>query len=192
MPKHAVLIIDMLEEFVRGRLRAEKAEQIIPHIKRLLDYAHSKNIPVIHVIDQHYQNIDFEERLWGPHALKGSSESRIVSELTPSPGDFVIPKRRYDAFEYTDLDLLLRELGVDTLIVAGIHTHICVQQTVMGAFYRGYRVIVPLECVAAASDEWHKVGLQYMQDFAGAELVGLDTLLKRLEVELRANQVEIV
>lgn len=192
MSKYAVIVVDMLEEFVRGRLRAEKAESIIPSIKKLIDFARERGIPVIYTVDQHYQEIDFESRLWGPHAIKGGRESHIVCELSPSPKDYVVPKRRYDAFEYTDLDLLLRELGVDTLIVTGIHTHICVQQTVMGAFYRGYRVIVPPECVAAATDEWHRIGLEYMRNFAGAEIVDLNTLLKRLDVELRSSVTEVV
>lgn len=185
MARYAVLVIDMLEEFVRGRLKAENAEKIIPHIKRLLDFARRHGIPVIHAVDQHYEGIDGEFRLWGPHAVRGGRESRIVEELGPEKGDFIVSKRRYDAFVYTDLDLLLRELGVDTLIVTGIHTHICVQQTVLGAFYRGYKVIVPVECVAAATSEWHKIGLDYMRSFAGAELLNLDTLIKRLECEMK-------
>ncbi|MEZ0346668.1 MAG: isochorismatase family cysteine hydrolase [Infirmifilum sp.] len=191
MAKYAVIVVDMLEEFVRGRLRAENAERIIPNIKRLLDFARERGIPVIYTMDQHYQGIDFETRLWGPHAIRGDSESRIVCELAPSPKDFIVPKRRYDAFMFTDLDVLLRELGADTLIITGIHTHICVQQTVLGAFYRGYRTIVPVNCVAAASEEWHKTGLAYMQNFAGAELIDLDTLLKRLQIELRSEVTEI-
>lgn len=184
MPKYAVLVVDMLEEFVRGRLKAENAEKIIPYVKRLLDFARSHGIPVIHTIDQHYEGIDGEFRLWGAHAVRGGKESKIIPELGPDKKDYVVPKRRYDAFVYTDLDLLLRELGVNTLIITGIHTHICVQQTALGAFYRGYRIIVPIECVAAATEEWHKIGLDYMRNFAGAELLNLDTLLKRLECEM--------
>ncbi len=192
MPRYAVLVVDMLEEFVRGRLRAENAERIIPHIKRLLDFARGRGIPVIYTVDQHYQGIDFETKFWGPHAVKGSSEAKIVHELSPGEKDFIVPKRRYDAFVFTDLDMLLRELGVDTLIITGIHTHICVQQTALGAFYRGYKVVIPPECVAAASEEWHKIGLEYMKSFIGAEIIDLETLLRRLDVELRSNSPEVV
>lgn len=183
--RYAVLVVDMLEEFVRGRLRAEAAEEIVPRVARLLEAARRLGVPVIHVIDSHVPGVDAEFRLWGPHAVKGSKESRIVEELGPREGDYIVEKRRYDGFVYTDLDLLLRELGVDTVIVTGIHTHICVQQTVMGAFYRGYRVIVPVDCVAAASEEWHKRGLEYMEEFAGAELVTCEEAVKRLEHEAR-------
>ncbi len=184
--KPAVLVVDMLEEFVRGRLKAKQAEDIVPRLARLLDAARRLGVPVIHVVDTHYPGVDAEFRLWGPHAVAGSPEARIVEELGPKDGDFVVHKRRYDGFVYTDLDLLLRELGVDTVIVTGIHTHICVQQTVMGAFYRGYRIIVPVDCVAAASEEWHRRGLEYMEEFAGAELVNSEELIKRLEHEKKS------
>ena len=180
MARYAVLVIDMLEEFVRGRLRAEEAEKIVPNIKSLIEAARRAGIPVIYAVDQHYPEIDAEFRLWGPHAVKGGAESRIVEELAPKEGDYVVPKRRYDAFVFTDLDMLLRELGVDTLIVTGIHTHICVQNTVLGAFYRGYNVIVPVDCVAAATKEWHEKGLEYMKNFANAKLVKSEELISQI------------
>jgi len=188
MTRYAVLIIDMLEEFVRGRLKAEAAQKIIPHIKTLIEYARKKNIPIIFANDSHYPGIDYEFSLWGPHALRGSSEARVVEELAPTEQDYVIYKRRYDAFMYTDLDTLLRELKVDTLIVTGIHTHICVQNTVLGAFYRGYKVIIPIECVAAIDEEWNKRGLEYMKKFAGAELISLEQLLKMIEHEVEETE----
>ncbi len=172
--KYALLIIDMLEEFVRGRLRAEAAEAIIPNIGSLLVFARSHGIPVVYAVDSHYPKVDKEFELWGPHAVRGSPEARVVEELKPLESDFVVYKRRYDAFFETDLDLLLRELGVGAVVLTGIHTHICVLQTAVGAFYRGYRVIVPVDCVAAATKEWHEKGLEYMRSFLGAELTRSD------------------
>ena len=180
MPGKAVLVIDMLEEFVRGRLRAEAAEEIVPNIARLLDAAREKKVPVIYAVDTHYPDIDFETKLWGPHAIKGSPEREIVEELKPREGDYVVEKRRYDAFFSTDLDVLLRELGVGTLVLTGIHTHICVLATAMGAFYRGYAIVVPRECVAAATKEWHEWGLKYMESFLGAKVTSLEEVLASL------------
>lgn len=183
MTKYAVIVIDMLEEFVRGRLKAKAAEEIIGNISKLLTFARSKGIPIIYTVDSHYPGIDHELKLWGPHAIRGSKEANIVKELAPSNKDFIIQKRRYDAFMFTDLDMLLRELEVTSVILTGIHTHICVQNTALGAFYRGYRVIVSPECVAAATEEWHKRGLEYIKEFTGAEIISLDQLIKRLEHE---------
>ncbi len=182
--KYAVIVIDMLEEFVRGRLRAEAAEAIIPSIRRLVSFARAHGVPVVYAVDSHYPGVDAEFGLWGPHAVRGSPEARVVDELKPAEGDYVVQKRRYDAFFETDLDLLLRELGVGAVILTGIHTHICVQQTAAGAFYRGYKIIVPVDCVAAATKEWHERGLEYMRAFFGAELTTSEMLIERLKKEL--------
>lgn len=182
--KYALIIVDMLEEFTRGRLRAEAAERIIPNIRSLLQFARSQGIPVIYAVDSHYPKIDTEFELWGPHAVRGSPEAGVVEELKPLESDYVVHKRRYDAFFGTDLDMLLRELDVDAVILTGIHTHICVQQTAAGAFYRGYKVIVPTDCVAAATKEWHERGLEYIRSFLGAELTTSDALIERLKKEL--------
>ncbi|MCX8181253.1 MAG: cysteine hydrolase [Thermofilaceae archaeon] len=182
--KYALLIIDMLEEFVRGRLKAEAAEAIIPNIRKILQFARIRKIPVIFTVDTHYPVIDKELELWGPHALKGSPEASVVEELKPLDNEFIVSKRRYDAFFETDLDLLLRELKVDALILTGIHTHICVQQTAAGAFYRGFKVVLPIDCVAAATREWHERGIEYMRAFFGAELTTADDLIERLKREL--------
>ncbi len=180
MPETAVLVIDMLEEFVRGKLKAEAAEEIVPNIAKLLEEARKKGVPIIYAVDTHYPEIDFETKLWGPHALKGSPEREVVKELEPKEGDYVVEKRRYDAFFMTDLDLLLRELGIRKLVLTGIHTHICVLATAMGAFYRGYELIVPKDCVAAATKEWHERGLEYMKSFLGAKIVSLDEAIASL------------
>ena len=182
--RYAIIVVDMLEEFVRGRLRAEAAEAIVPNVAKLLRFARSYRIPVVYAVDSHHPNVDAELRLWGPHAIRGSPEARVVEELKPEAGDYVVYKRRYDAFFETDMDLLLRELEVDTVILTGIHTHICVQQTAVGAFFRGYKIIVPTDCVAAATKDWHERGLEYMRAFLGAELTTSDVLIERLKKEL--------
>lgn len=184
MVNYALLIIDMLEEFVRGRLRAEAAEAIVPNIRKLVDFSRSRGIPVIYAVDQHYPGIDKELELWGPHAVKGGPESKVIRELEPIDSDYVVCKRRYDAFFGTDLDTLLRELKANNLIITGIHTHICVQQTAAGAFYRGYNIIVPIDCVAAASKDWHERGLEYMRSFLSAELLTSCELIEKLKKEL--------
>ena len=74
--------------------------------------------------------------------------SNPAAALEPCASDYIIPKRRYDGFFQTDLDLILRELGVDTLIVVGADTNICVLQTLAGAYFRGYKTIVAADATA--------------------------------------------
>ncbi|MGB9725271.1 MAG: isochorismatase family protein [Fervidicoccaceae archaeon] len=167
----AVLVIDMLKEFVTGRLGSERARRIVSPLSEFLEKAREAGAFIIYVKDSHLPRIDFELRKWGDHAIKGSEDAEIVRELSPKEGDYVIEKRRYSAFFMTDLDLLLRELGVDTLILTGVSTDICVMHTAADAFYRGYRIIVPRDLVESMSEEGQEKGLKAMKELYGAEIV---------------------
>lgn len=177
--KPAVIVIDMLEEFVHGRLRSPEAEEIIPVIRRIIDKAREKNVPVIYVADSHFP-VDHELRVWGPHALKDSGGARIIDELAPGDRDYVLYKRSYSGFRDTGLDMLLRDLGIDTVILTGIHTHICVLHTAWDAFYHGYHVVIPRDAVAAFSREDHEYALKYMEKVYGAEITDSSRVLEML------------
>jgi nicotinamidase-related amidase len=175
----SLLVIDMLNDFVYGALKCDTALKIIPNIKLLVDAARKIGIPVIYVNDSHLPNVDGEFKKWGPHAIRGSHGAMVIDELKPSGSDFIVEKRRYSGFYGTDLNVLLRELNVDTLILTGIHTHICVMHTAADAFYHGYKLIVPSDCVAAFNVEDHNVGLRFMRELYGAEIVNSRDVLKR-------------
>jgi len=181
MVKVAVLVIDMLNDFVKGALKCERANRIIPNIKKLLDKAHEKGVPCIYTNDAHLPNVDKEFDIWGPHAVVGTEGAKVIEELKPKPEDYVIPKRRYSGFYQTDLDLLLRELKVDTLILTGLHTNCCVKHTACDAYLRGYRVIVPEDCVDAFTQQDHEWGLNYMKTFYKAVVTNLKEALDILE-----------
>lgn len=178
--KAAVLVIDMLNDFVHGALKVERAAGIIPNIKRLLEHARGRGIPIIYANDSHLPKGDKEFQLWPEHAVAGTWGAEVIDELKPGVGDYVVRKRRYSAFYSTDLDLLLRELDVDTLILTGLVTDICVQHTAADAFFRGYRVIIPRDCVETVTEERHEAALEYMKSTYGCEITTTDELLKRL------------
>ncbi len=177
--KLAIIVIDMLKEFVYGRLKSERAQKIVPNIKRLLEEARKKNIPIIYACDAHYAKIDYEFRRWGEHAIRGTPDAEVIDELKPTEKDFVVLKRRYDAFFETDLDMLLRELGVDTVVLTGIYAHICVLHTAAGAFFRGYKIIVISDCTEGMTKEDYEFGLKYMKDIYGAEVITLEDFLSK-------------
>lgn len=178
--KPALIIVDMLYEFVHGRLSTPRAREIIPVIKKLVDVARKKDIPVIYVIDQHLPS-DPELRHWGPHALAGSGEARIIDELSPRDKDIVVPKHGYSGFKDTPLDHILRSMGVDTIVVTGIHTHICVLHTVADAFYHGYNIIVVSDGTAAFEQKDHEYALEYMKKIYGVKIVDSREAMKILE-----------
>lgn len=173
----ALIIIDMLEEFVHGRLKSPDAEKIVPSIKRLIGIARQNNVPVIYVADRHFP-VDHELKIWGKHALMGSEGSEIIKELAPSGKDYVLYKRSYSGFRDTGLDMLLRDLGVDTVILTGIHTHICVLHTAGDAFYHGYNIYVVKDAVAAFSRDDHEYALKYMEKIYGVKIINVEEAIK--------------
>lgn len=178
--KTAIVVVDIINDFVTGVLGTKRAEKIIPEVKRLLDHARKKNIPIIYTCDTHLPNLDREFEVWPPHAVRGSRGSEVVDELTPERSDFLIRKRRYDSFFGTELDMLLRELKVDTVVLVGLVTDICIQNTAAGAFFHGYCIIVPEDGVETTSDGFQKAGLDYMQRVFGVEITTIEKLLKQL------------
>jgi len=177
--KTAIVVVDMINDFVTGTLKCESAAKIIPNIQRLLDFARKKKIPVIYTNDAHLPGIDEEFEIWPQHALVGTKGAEVIEELKPVNGDYVLQKRRYSAFFGTSLDLLLRELKVDTLVLVGLVTNVCIQNTAGDAFFRGYCVIVPEDCVEAVDEEAQKAGIGYMKTIYGCKIINVDELMKR-------------
>jgi len=179
MERKAILVIDMLNDFITGKLKCERAKRIIPSIKKLIEEARKKEIPVIYCNDAHLP-IDFELKKWGPHAIKGTEGAQVIPELKPTEKDFIIEKRTYSGFFETGLDTLLRELNVNTVCITGIHTHICDLHTAADAFFRGYKIIVIEDAVEALSEKDHKEGLAYMKNIYGVEIKKVNELIKEL------------
>ena len=177
MGKKAVILVDMLNDFVTGALTCERARAIVPHLEKLVDAARKKGVYVIYANDAHIKGIDRELELWGDHAIIGTKGAEVIPELAPREGDFVIPKRRYSGFFGTDLHLLLTELGVDTVIMTGLHAHMCVRHTTADAYYWGYRIIVPTDATDSFTKEDYEYGIRYLKDVYGAQLTTVDELI---------------
>jgi nicotinamidase-related amidase len=172
----AVLVTDMLEEFVHGRLGNERCRSIVPAVQRLVTAARGAGLPIAYICDAHLPS-DPELRIWGPHAMKGSAEAQVIAELVPQKGDYVLEKRTYSAFYETGLDLLLRSLDVETVIVTGLYTHICGAHTSADALARGYQIVVTEDAINAPTEEDHLSGLTYIRTNYGAEITDCDRLM---------------
>lgn len=148
MAKKALLIVDMLNDFLvdGAPLQVPGGLDIVPNIRREIGKVRQEGIPVIHACDRHAPD-DPEFNHWPPHAVKGTPGADIVEGLIPQAGDIVVEKTRYDAFLGTDLDERLKALGIDTIILTGVTTEICIHYTGAQAVMRGYRVEIPPDCV---------------------------------------------
>ena len=88
-----------------------------------------------------------------PRMIEGTKGADFIDEIRPEPGDYVIEKRGSNAFHGTDLELLLRTRGIDTLLVGGVITSGCVENTVRGARDLGFHTIVLSDCCADMMEE---------------------------------------
>jgi ureidoacrylate peracid hydrolase len=107
---------------------------------------------VVWLCDEHpiSEDREFEKRV--PHCIGGTWNAGIIDAMDVAPDELRIAKRRYSGFFGTDLDLRLREWGVKQVVVTGVVTNICVRSTVHDAYFLGYDVFVPEDCVSATSD----------------------------------------
>ena len=168
----ALLVIDMIHEFVDGKFGSDRAKSIVLYIKKLIDLFNEKNLPVIYINDSHVEG-DPELRVWGPHAMKGSFSSEIIDDLKPDQNAIVIEKRTYDAFFNTQLNDILKSHDVDRIIIAGVSTDICVLHTVAHAFFLGYDTIIVKECTEAIKESNREFGLKYMKNIYGTKMISI-------------------
>lgn len=155
----AVLIIDMQNDFVDP----DSPSSVVPMItdiivpqQELLNEARALGVPVFYTrgivspsrVDEGLWRVKFRSHRDGLCQIEGTRGSEITDELKPQLGDVVICKRRPSAFFRTDLDVFLRGLEVDTLLITGTSISGCVRATVTDAFSLNYRAMVIKECVA--------------------------------------------
>ena len=173
----AILVVDMLNDFVTGALGCDRARAIVPATAELLNAARKAGVPVIFCNDAHIKGIDRELKLWGDHAIAGTPGAEVIPELGLCESDYVVPKRRYSGFFQTDLDILLNELGVQTVVVTGLHAHMCVRHTSADAYCLGYDVVAAKECLNSFTEEEYLGGLAYLKTCYGADAYSNEELI---------------
>ena len=183
MENKAIIVIDMLNDFVTGKLEAKRAKHIIPNLKRLVEAARKNNVAVIYSNDAHYPQDVEVTRKWGNHAIKGTEGAEVIPKLKPTEKDYVVEKRTYSGFYETGLDPLLRSLyngeGAKTVILCGLHTNMCVRHTAADAFFRGYHIIIAKDGVEAFTQEDQEQGLKYLEYVYNAKIMAIDEIIKQ-------------
>lgn len=186
--KTAVIVIDMQEDFVRpgAELAVVGGMDIIPNIDKLLKLARAKGMPIIYTQEMHRPDrSDFGiEGYFEPlHCVEGTKGVEILEELKPQDGDFIVKsKRRYDAMLGTEMDLLLRNLGVKNLIFTGVCTDICVINTIYTCRNLDYKVCLPVECTAGTTKERYEAALKVIE-YVFAKVTSLEETIKLFGLE---------
>ena len=172
MPKKALIIVDMLNDFLdeNGALYCgDTARSIIPFIQeRLTNYRNRQNL-VIYLQDSHDED-DKEFEKFPKHSVTETWGCEVIPELAPQSGETVIPKKRYSGFYGTDLEHALESAGIDDVEVVGVCTSICVMDTVGGLANRDYKISVPVKGVADFDPEMHQFSLKRMEKIYGANV----------------------
>ena len=174
MAKEALLIIDMLNDFVLegAPLEVPDTRKIIAVIKKEIKEAREKHNQIIYVCDSHDpDDREFSKFGWPAHAVRGTEGAKVVNELRPQEGDIVIGKTTYSGFHNTELEEVLRKLSVGNLRLTGCVTHICIMFTASDAVLMDYKVTVVKDGIAGLAPEDHDAALRIMKNVMGVNIV---------------------
>jgi nicotinamidase-related amidase len=165
----ALVVIDMQEGAygdTSGIPRMGGFAERVERVRPLVDAFRGAGHPVVFIREEHRKSmIDFGRELDGAegvHCLEGEPETQVAAAFGVGPDDIVIPKRRYSAFFATDLDLVLRSFGVQTVIVVGELTDVCVHLTFADAHQHDYVARVVEDCCGGSSRAAHDAALDAM------------------------------
>lgn len=152
--KTAVVVVDMQNDFVKpgGALLVEAAAETVPRIQQLLEAARARGIPIAYTQDTHIEG-DVEWGIWPEHVRVGTEGWEIIEELRLQPGDLVCQKNRYDAFYGSWLDHFVSHVWrVESLVIVGTVSNICVLHTAASAGLRYFHIVVPADGISALND----------------------------------------
>ncbi len=142
-------------------------DQRMEGVPALIDKARACGIPIIFFQEAHRRDlIDFGRELDGAegvHLLEGDAGTEVSKALGMRPDDYFIRKRRYSCFFGTELEILLKGLKAETLILVGGHTDVCVHYTFVDGHQHDYFCRVVEDCVAGSSLESHNAALKAME-----------------------------
>jgi nicotinamidase-related amidase len=166
--KDALLLVDVINDF-----RHEDGDKLLESFRerhgallRALEEARAKDVPVV------YANDNFG--VWdgnGPRLVEGALGGKagdLVQQIAPGPDDRFVVKPRYSAFDHTPLVLILRELEIERILLAGAATEMCVVQTAIDAKEEGFKVSILADACATTDPEIEELALRYAAEIVGA------------------------
>ncbi len=176
-----LLIVDVQNDFCardgffgRSGYDLGAVGSMMAHLHPLIEAARTAGALVIFVqaiYDDHFLSRPWKERNY----RQGLEVSRCLSgswgadfhEVKPQPGDVVVQKHRYSAFIDTDLDMILRARGIETLVMTGIASNVCVESTARDGFMKDYYIVFTSDASATTSPDAHEATLRNIRDFFG-------------------------
>ena len=190
--KSVLLLIDYQYAYsAESKFKTINWDKVVIKTKKLLNICRKKNIPVVHTrmrreadgVGSH-PNDPRDENGLPFYTVAGTKEIEIIEELKPLEGEKVIDKHRFSAFFQTNLDLILRGLGANHLIMSGISTDQCFLTTVSGAYHRCYDITIVKDACAASSEAIHKTSILDLSNWIyGCSIFAAEELIKAINGE---------
>ncbi|MBL6856033.1 MAG: cysteine hydrolase [Rhodobacteraceae bacterium] len=179
--KTALVVIDMQNSFLHkeGENYFQNSEKIIGNVSLLINRAEEKNSYIIHISDEHRLGFeDFEQRVLPVHCMSGSFNAQFFNNFGPNgrAREIAITKRRYSAFFATDLALFLREQKIETIILCGVKTNLCVRATAQDAFAHGFKVITVSDATNSNREHLEKASLEDISRYFGTVVDTIDAM----------------
>ncbi|MBN1167762.1 MAG: cysteine hydrolase [Methanospirillaceae archaeon] len=170
MTNPCLCIIDMQNDFIgpEAPLPIPGALAVIPQIQSVLSHFRDQKLPVVHIQRIHRRDgsdVELTRRelfLKTPFAVEETKGAAIIDDLAPLPGEYLIRKTRMSSFIATDLDILLRSIGIDTMYITGIQTPNCIRATAFDALAYNYLPVLVRDAIGAQTEEVHESNLRDM------------------------------
>ena len=184
----ALLVIDPQRDFVTlgtssGAIVTDDSTNALANIAKLIRAAHDLDLPVIFTQEVHREEgVDFGRELDDGriHCIEGTAGVDFHPATKPSHGDFIVPKRRYSGFFATDLDLLLRGLGADSVLICGFVADVCVHYTAVDAHQYGYHVFLASDATAGTTAEATRATMSAVDYLQGCYVVRTRELIEKI------------
>jgi len=178
MTNSALMVIDLTNDFLAAWDK-DRCAQLIASTNELVEHFRAIGRPVIWVrqdfrddlsdafLEMRDRNVELN--------IIGTVGAELDGRLAIRDGDIMIVKKRYSPFFGTDLDAVLAEEGIGSLVIAGINTHACVRMTAIDAYQRDMRVILASEAIGSYDEEHARISLRYM-DGKIARVMGIEAI----------------
>lgn len=167
----ALLVHDMQRYFVDAFTPdVAPITGIVANIAALIDTARRRSVPIFYTAqhgDQDRRDRGLQADLWGPGMRHGEAHQPIIDPLAPQPGDIVLVKHRYSAFQRSNLETLMRARGRDQLVICGVYAHIGCLATASEAFQRDIHPFFAADALGDFSRDWHDTALALMANCSG-------------------------
>ena len=183
MVKRALINVDYTFDFVddEGALTVGKPGQAIEDeiVAVTKEFIEAGDF-VVFAIDAHEEGDEFhpETKLYPPHNIVGTEGRELYGKLADvyeenkdKDNVYYFDKTRYSAFNGTDLEIRLRERGIEEIHIVGVSTDICVLHTAIDAYNRGYKIVIHKDACASFSETGHEWALNHFKNTLGAEVV---------------------